>query len=205
MSMFINGTRVSWPHYVILKEAEKRNIINNDDPNEGRRTMGEQWGFYRIYLRDGKPKAAFPTPWAPHIKVGRTNHALDVDAPHPNEALAAFYRSLGVPVVHNVAGEPWHMDFPDERALIRAATRLKERGGLLVTLSRGDRHDDVLSLRHMLWDAGYKKATTKFNKRYYGKELEKLVKTFQRRHGIHPDGVVTPKTWNKLKSVGSGR
>ena len=48
--------------------------------DSGHRTMGEQQGLYDNYLRVGRPLAARPAANAPHIRLGRIDHAIDVNA-----------------------------------------------------------------------------------------------------------------------------
>jgi hypothetical protein len=205
MAEFILDTRLSEAHYVICKEAIARGVIEAWHLNEGRRTLAEQTAFWVHFKRFGKPLAAFPSPNAPHIVVGHANHAIDCEQVKVNE-LANFYRSMGVPCILNtVVGEPWHMVFPDEGALLRAADSLRSRGGRLVTLKPGRRHADVRTLRFRLWDAGVKGVTASSNRKFYGPLLVRKVKQFQRKHGLRADGVVGQRTWNKLKDKGGRR
>lgn len=198
MSEFILDTRLSGAHFVLCSEAIRRGIIAPADLNEGRRTIAEQTFFWF----NQPPPAAFPSPFAPHILRGKANHALDVES-HKVQALANFYREMGVPVALNtVAGEPWHMVFPNEAALLRAAESLRERGGKLVTLKPGVRHADVKALRFRLWDTGVR--NTRGGKRY-GPALARKVKRFQRKHGLRADGIVGERTWQKLKQKGGKR
>lgn len=205
MAKFILDTRLSAAHYVILKEAIARGIIEPHDLNEGRRTMAEQTVFWLRWLRERRIPAAFPSPNAPHIWRGRANHAIDVQVARV-QALASFYMSLGVPVrLNTVRGEPWHVVFPDEAALLRAAESLRERGGHLVTLKPLMRHQDVRSLRFKLWDAGVGGVSAKSNKAFYGRSLVKKVKRFQYANGLKADGIVGPATWKKLREKGGRR
>lgn len=196
---YFHGKRVSLAHKTILDEYERRHgffVIN-----QGRRTLAEQWVFWRIYQRDGWPIAAFPSASAPHIKANHENHALDIND-GLSDRVAQFYRDLGVRgVVFNVRNEPWHIDFTDEESLIRVAHSLRARGGLLATLTPGIRHSDVLSLRYKLWDATGTDTSVSINKRYYGVGLAREVKKFQKAHGLTADGVVGTNTWKKLNNV----
>lgn len=194
---YFHGKRVSESHKVLLDECERRGILSAI--NQGRRTLAEQWGFWNHYQKYGWPKAAYPSPAAPHIKWGREHHALDINDGIVDR-VAAQYRDWGVPVSFNVGGEPWHMDTLDESRLIRAAHSIKERGGILATLKPGMRHSDVRALRYKMHDAGYRTYTTT-NKRFYGLRLKTQVKDFQRKHGLTADGVVGQRTWNVLNKV----
>lgn len=107
--MRFQGKRVSRYWHRVLVEAEKHVRFELDS---GQRTMAEQWYLYRNRGRPGFAKlVAFPTPNAPHIRVGRQNHCLDVNAKDGGQArLAAYLAKHGVHVAFNVPGEPWHMD-----------------------------------------------------------------------------------------------
>jgi GH25 family lysozyme M1 (1,4-beta-N-acetylmuramidase) len=196
VSMF-HDRRVSASHLALLEEAERRGILTS--VNQGRRTLAEQAVFYAHYLRYGKPKAAFPSPTAPHIKAGHENHALDVNAPQPVGRLAAFYREMRVPVAFNVAGEPWHLDPTDEQALIRAAGSLRGIRGLLATVSPGMRHQDVRYARTLLRRHG---ALRKGPNRtpVYGVAMRAAAKRFQKSRGLKPDAVIGPATWKALRA-----
>jgi hypothetical protein len=87
--------------------------------NQGRRTLSEQWYFWTHQ----PPLAAYPSGGAPHIKYNLAHHALDISVPVVND-VAAYYRSLGIPVAFNVRGEGWHMDTLSEAALFAAARKL---------------------------------------------------------------------------------
>ncbi len=82
MSKYILDTRLSKAQYIICTEAIRRGIIEPEDLNEGRRTMGEQTAFYR----NQPPLAAFPSPFAPHIKKGFANHAIDMRSERRGES-----------------------------------------------------------------------------------------------------------------------
>jgi hypothetical protein len=42
--------------------------------------MAEQWVLWRNFRKYGKPVAAFPLPTAPHIRLGKQAHAIDVNS-----------------------------------------------------------------------------------------------------------------------------
>lgn len=197
MSWF-HDRRVSASHLALLEEAERRGILSG--VNQGRRTLAEQAVFYAHFLRFGHPRAAKPLPTAPHIKMGHEHHALDVNAPEPARALAAFYRDLGVPVTFNVSGEPWHMDPTDESALIHAAGSLRDIRGLLATLRPGMRHQDVRYARTLLRRHG---ALPKGPNRtpVYGVAMRAAAKRFQTSRRLAADAVIGPATWKALKSA----
>lgn len=192
-SKYFHGKRVSKSHYALLVEAESRGIISRI--NQGRRTIAEQWGFYRIYKRDGWPVAAFPSPSAPHIKWGREHHAIDAND-GPVDALAAFYRSLGIPVAFNVSGEPWHMDTLNEAALKKASAKFAH--ATLPVLKLGQTGPSIVKLKKLLYDKGLRDFGSRYNP-YFNVATKAAVKRFQKRHHLKADGVVGPNTWKLLR------
>lgn len=119
------GKRVSRTWKRVLTRAQKDGVSFR--LNSGRRTLAEQWRFWRIYQAGGNV-AAYPLPTAPHIRVGLPNHAIDVDT-NVGDGEAGLQRWLqrrGVRVGNPVWGEPWHMD-ADLRTLLRLARRIRRR------------------------------------------------------------------------------
>jgi hypothetical protein len=210
VAKFILDTRLSDDHYVVCQEAIRRNIIEPWDLNEGRRLLSEQAAFYAAYLRflaggPRAPLAAKPLPGAPHIKWGRRNHAIDCND-GASDRLAAFYRELGVPAVFNVAGEPWHIDFPDAAALKRAADRIREANA---SIRPGERDEKVKYLKHRLHvvrDPQTGRAYLRADKprggwsTFYSPDVVQAIRAFQRdRKWLQADGVVGPATEKALK------
>lgn len=201
MSKFILDTRLSEAHYILCTEAIRRGIIEPEDLNEGRRTMAEQWAFFR----NQPPLAAFPSPFAPHIKKGFANHAIDGNSINGAiQRLAKFYEEQGVDVAFNVPGEAWHMDTLSQAQLRAAAKRIRRERDSAV-LVHGERSGAVRFLKHQLdyirdpqtRKKYYKPGESKPDKgwsRLYDKALVSAVKRFQKDHGLTPDGQVGPKT-----------
>lgn len=105
------GKRLSKPWNTILRRADKVGVKFR--LNSGRRTMAEQWRLYRLYRAGRGNLAAFPSPTAPHIRVGRVDHAIDVDSLDGGETrLQNWLRKHGVRVTNPVRGESWHMEAP---------------------------------------------------------------------------------------------
>jgi len=81
--------------------------------NSGRRTMREQLFLWRNRGRAGFANVvAFPQPNAPHIRVGRQAHALDVQTPGETQ-LQRFLQREGLHPTNPVRGEPWHLEVPE--------------------------------------------------------------------------------------------
>jgi hypothetical protein len=208
MSKFILDTRLGEDHYVICTEAIRKGVIEPDDLNEGRRTMAEQWAFFR----NQPPLAAFPNPNAPHIWAGRNNHAIDANSFNgAARRLANFYESLGIDVVFNVPGENWHFQPTSGAQLKRAADKIRRQRDAAV-LERGERSNKVKFLKHQLHyikdaDTGrnyYRHGRPRPEEGYdnlFNEELEVAVKKFQRDHKLKADGQVGPATDRKIDHV----
>jgi peptidoglycan hydrolase-like protein with peptidoglycan-binding domain len=202
---FILDTRLTNAQYTICTEAIRRGIIDPEDLNENKRTMREQWAFYR----NQPPLAAYPSPRAPHIKSGRVNQAMDGNTHNGAiQRLADFYRSLDIPVSFNVPGEKWHMDVLSSSAVRRAAKKIRRQRDKAV-LKRGEREKAVKFLKHQLHfikdkdtkKVYYRPGETKPKDGwddFFNPELEASVKQFQRDHNLRADGAVGPKTDKKI-------
>lgn len=120
------GKRVSRTWKRVLSSAERHGI--DFQLNSGRRTMKEQWALYRAWKNGTGNLAAFPSPFAPHIRVGRFDHAIDVDqfVGDGEQALQTWLIRHGVPASNNVPGEGWHIEV-NARALLRLARRIRHR------------------------------------------------------------------------------
>lgn len=104
----IDGEIVSALWYTFLTESRKDGV--HSVVNEGKRTMVRQKFFW-----DCGPSgccccnncnlAARPSPFAPHIRVGRPDHAIDSDE---MDDLIRYGSSHGVSIRLTVPGEPWH-------------------------------------------------------------------------------------------------
>jgi hypothetical protein len=200
-SHYILDTRLGDDHYVICKEAIRRDIIEPEDLNEGRRTMGEQWAFYRHQ----PPLAAFPRPGAPHIWYGLDAHAIDSNSYNgASKRLANFYESLGVNVVYNVPGENWHFQPTDRKQLRRAADKLRHQNDSRIS-KHGEREKPVKFFKyqlHIIHDPQTRKAYFRPGMAkpkdgydtYFNDDLFAAVRAFQKDHQLHPDGIIGPKT-----------
>ena len=106
------GKKVSREWATILHAAEREVAFTLDS---GHRSMEEQEGLYEHYLHFGHPVAARPSPIAPHIRLGRIDHAIDVNSLDGGAGrLAAWLTHRGGHPRFPVAGERWHVELPAE-------------------------------------------------------------------------------------------
>ena len=93
---------------------------------DGHRTMGEQQQRWDTYQRFGHPVAARPSATAPHIRSGRPDHAIDVNALDGGAGrLAAWLRTHRAGATFPVPHEPWHIEVPRDD-LERLAARFSD-------------------------------------------------------------------------------
>lgn len=110
-----DGKRVSRRWRRVLRAARRDGV--QFLLTSGRRTLREQAALFKQNMisigvpKPGKPLTAFPSPNAPHIRVGRKNHAIDVNALDGGEArLQRWLEQNGCTVTNPVPGEAWHME-----------------------------------------------------------------------------------------------
>jgi hypothetical protein len=102
--------RVSAQWYAVLSAAKADGI--SFLVTDGHRTMAQQRERWNTFQHGGPP-AAFPSPTAPHIRVGRPDHAIDVNARDGGAGrLATWLRSHGAAASFPVPGEAWHIEVP---------------------------------------------------------------------------------------------
>ena len=122
----IDGAPVSKPWHVVL--THYRRMGGNFHVNSGRRTLRDQWRLYRLYKAGKGNLAAYPNPGAPHINYGRANHAIDVDNTFGGaNRMVRWLRSKGVAATRPVAGEPWHIQVPNDQLKKLAASIERKR------------------------------------------------------------------------------
>ena len=116
--------RVSDEWHVVLTRARRDGVAFT--VTDGHRTFAEQQQRFDVFLRVGRPRAARPSPSAPHIRTGQPDHALDVDSLDGGAGrLAAWLRRQGARAHFPVPGEPWHVEVPRED-LVRLAARFAD-------------------------------------------------------------------------------
>jgi phage gp16-like protein len=112
--------RVSAQWYAVLSAAKAAGV--SFLVTDGHRTMAEQQDRYETFLAGG-PRAAKPSPIAPHIRTGRADHAIDVNARDGGAArLASWLRKQGADASFPIADEDWHIEVPGDD-LARLAKR----------------------------------------------------------------------------------
>lgn len=105
------GRRVSRPWLIVLRAADQAGVRFN--VTSGHRTFAEQTALYRLYRQGRGNLAAAPAHTAPHIRTGRIDHAIDVNALDGGaDRLVSWLRRQGVRATKPVRGEAWHIEAP---------------------------------------------------------------------------------------------
>jgi len=197
-----NGKRVSQEWLTVLTAAEK-DRGRTLRLNSGQRTMGEQARLYALYLSGRGNLAAVPSPIAPHIRVGRPDHALDIDVYSGDAAwFDAWATAKGYPLDNTVRGEAWHKEIRGGADALRALAR--DLGGpQYPTLRQGAWGKDVIRLKKLLAAKGMRnfsgaRSSNRFNP-YYSQYTKATVRRWQLNRGLYADGIAGPKTWASLK------
>lgn len=123
-----DGKPVSVAWHRVLTRARKKGV--DFSVTSGHRTLKEQAYLYSGWIRrlPGFNLAAFPSPNAPHIRVGRADHAIDF-GPDPESVNKLVWwlnqngRELGARFT--VSGEWWHVEVRQDR-LRRLAHRIQQ-------------------------------------------------------------------------------
>lgn len=103
--------RVSVEWHAVLTAARRDGV--SFLVTDGHRTFAEQADRFAVFQRDGHPVAARPSDTAPHIRTGRPDHAIDVNALDGGAGrLAAWLRRNGADATFPVPGEAWHIEVP---------------------------------------------------------------------------------------------
>ena len=198
--IWIDGERVSKEWGCVLHDMRDDGVVFN--VNEGHRTMARQWYFWNGYRKrlPGFNLAAFPSPFAPHIRTGRIDHAIDFS----NDArVFAWLQRKGLNPRRTVAGESWHIEV--SAADLRAYYKAYDKTSTVVR--KGSRGQKVKTLQVLLRQAyspstkkGYLRSSWKVHDKYT-LHVRRAVRKFQREHQLHVDGVVGPRTWKSLRAA----
>jgi hypothetical protein len=114
---------VSAEWHVVLSAARRAGV--SFLVTDGHRTLAQQQKLWEIHLAGG-PLAAFPNPNAPHIRSGRPDHAIDVNALDGGAGrLAAWLRRRDARATFPVPGEAWHIEVP-RADLVQLADKLAD-------------------------------------------------------------------------------
>lgn len=172
--------------------------------NSGRRTKGEQLDLVRqkgVWSPSNPTGAAAYSPTAPHIRVGRQDHAIDVDTNYGEGegGLQLWLEQHGATVRNPITQEPWHMEV-EEADLRRLAAQVLQPDAEPV-LAKGKVYPDaVKKLQRYLRALSFKSVTVNGK---YDLATRIAIKRFQRKHKIATDSRATvgPKTWRKLREA----
>lgn len=117
----IDGEVVSREWHIVLRDMRRAGVRFN--VNEGKRSLARQRYFWNCGPRgccccNSCNLAAYPSPFAPHIRVRRIDHAIDFSN---DEEVFDWLRRAGLRPKRTVRGEPWHIEVPAAR--LRAYAR----------------------------------------------------------------------------------
>jgi hypothetical protein len=119
----LRGKTVSREWAAVLTAAAREVAFRLDS---GHRTMAEQQVLFNHFLAVGSPLAARPSANAPHIRLGRIDHAIDVDSLDGGaKCLAIWLHGKGAHPTFPVPGEAWHIELPAAE-LAALATKLSD-------------------------------------------------------------------------------
>lgn len=196
----IDGEQVSLEWYAVLRDMRADGVRFN--VNEGHRTMARQAYFYALYRSGRGPIAAVPSPYAPHIRTGRIDHAIDFSN---DPAVFAWLQKNGLDPHRTVrwpngtVREPWHIEVTAARLKAYAA---KHHVTSEPTLKQGQTGPSIVRLKKLLYAKGYRNFSGKNNSNrynpFFSKYTASAVKRFQKAHHLTADGQVGAKTWAAL-------
>jgi hypothetical protein len=101
----IDGEMVSAQWHSVIAAMRRDGVHGN--VNEGHRTFARQAQLYALYRSGRGNLAAVPSPNAPHIRTGRTDHAVDFGN---DAAVFAWLSRKGLAPQRTVRGESWHIE-----------------------------------------------------------------------------------------------
>jgi len=191
----IDGELVSKEWLAVLLDMRADGVHFN--VNEGHRTMARQWYFWRLYKSGAGAIAAFPSPFAPHIRTGRIDHAIDFSN---DTAVFAWLQNKGLNPTRPVrwpdgsVRESWHIEV-SASALRAYYAKWSHKHDVIRKGSKGAK---VKTLQVLLRQTGYLRKDWKAHEKYT-LTVRKAVRNFQRRHDLPVDGAVGPRTWKSLR------
>lgn len=191
----IDGEHVSKEWLSVLSDMRADGVRFN--VNEGHRTMARQWYFWRLYRSGAGAIAAFPSPFAPHIRTGRIDHAIDFSN---DPAVFAWLQAHGLNPTRPVrwpngsVRESWHIEV-SASALRSYYAKWSHRHDVI---QKGSHGAQVKKLQVLLRQTGYLRRSWKAHEKYTI-TVRRAVRKFQREHNLPVDGIVGQKTWGSLK------
>lgn len=181
----IDGERVSAEWFAVLRDMRAAGVRFN--VNEGHRTFARQRELRRLYLEGRGALAAVPSPWAPHIRTGRIDHAIDFSN---DAAVFAWLEEHGLQPRRTVRGESWHIEV--------TAARLRAYAPSDPVLRKGSTNREAIRrCQRLLRERGYYRSVAVDGR--YGIATRRAVRRFQSKRGMRVDGVVGPATWRELR------
>lgn len=184
----IDGERVSAEWFAVLRDMRAAGVSFR--VNEGHRTFARQWELYRLYRSGRGNLAAYPSPWAPHIRTGRIDHAIDF---RNDAAVFRWLANAGLRPVRTVRGESWHIECPADRLRWFHA-----RHGSDPVLRKGSTDREAIRrCQRLLRERGYHRSVAVTGR--YGIATRRAVRRFQAKRGLHVDGICGAATWRELR------
>lgn len=149
------------------------------------RNLALQWYFWRLYISGRGNLAAYP---------GTSNHGWGIAVDLYSTGDRSRLNAIGAPFGWSKAwsdapGEWWH---------IRYRSGIWSGKIPFRTMHFGMHGSDVKRQQKRLRHIGYTSVKTTG---YFGKATRRAVKLFQKKHKLHIDGVIGPKTARILKRV----
>jgi hypothetical protein len=194
----IDNELVSQEWYIVLMDMRRAGVCFH--VNEGKRTMARQqyfWNCYQTGSCNGGHVAARPSPFAPHIREGRIDHAIDFSN---DPAVFRWLQNNGLHPVRTVSGESWHIECP--ASALRGYAKTHGVGDPV--LHYGHRGPSVVKLKKLLYANGVRNFSGESNSNrynpFFGTYTKSAVVRFQSRNGLVADGVVGPSTWKRLRA-----
>lgn len=184
--MQMDGRAVSQEWYSVLKAMRADGVAFH--VNQGHRTIAEQWYFWNLYRSGRGNLAAYPSPFAPHVRTGRIDHAIDFGNDY---AVFHWLQNHGLQPARTVRGESWHIECP---AKLLRAFFLKHGPDPVIREGTINRHA-VTRLQRLLRSLHY----TGIVNGKYNIWTRRAVRKFQRKHHLPVDGVVGARTWQALR------
>lgn len=121
-----DGKPVSIAWHRVLTRARKNGV--RFSITSGHRTFAEQRALYDLWKSGRGNLAAVPSNDAPHIRTGRSDHAIDFGPdPQAVRGLLHYLNSRALGGRLTVPGEWWHVEVKNGK-LVELARRIQARG-----------------------------------------------------------------------------